>query len=106
MTGESEKTPPDWKRRRPFYQNFLTQVKKCAQAAHAIIEKGIKAEFNAKAGTMMISGPEVRKHFGQDRVLLDERKTIGDGDAKVELSEKPSFPALANMARAAVGAGT
>jgi len=105
MTGETDKNTPDWQRKRTFYTNFLTQVKKCAQAAHAIMEKGIKAEFNQKAGTMMISGSEVRKHFGQERVLLDERKTIGEGDAKVELSEKPSFQALANMGAVVAGAG-
>jgi len=104
MPGENEKNCVNFARKNTFRSNFMTQLKKCTQAAHALVEKGIEAKFDEKAGTMMISGPAVKKHFGQERVLLDEKKTVGTGDAKVELSEKPSFTALANIGGAAVGA--
>jgi hypothetical protein len=102
MPGEDKKLPAI-RRKETFRSNFMTQLKKCAMAAHAIIENDIDARFDTKAGTLLISGPAVRKHFGQERVLLDERKTVGSGDAKVELSEKPSFTALANIGAASQG---
>jgi hypothetical protein len=106
MPGETEKNCADFKRKNTFRANFLTQLKKCAQAAFAIIDEKIEAKYDDKAGTMQISGPAVRKAFGQERVVLDERKTIGTGDTKVELNDKPSFQALANIGAAAAGAAT
>ena len=63
----------------------MTQLKKCAQAAHGLIEQKIDAKLDTKSGTLMISGAAVKKHFGHERVLLDERQTVGTGDAAVLL---------------------
>ena len=103
MPGETEENCPTFTRKKTFKSNFITQLKKCAMAAHAIIDQKIVTKYDAKAGTLLISGPAVKKHFGQERVLLNEKKTVGEGDAKVELSEKPSFTALANIGGASHG---
>lgn len=102
MPGENTSTD-EYRRKKTFSSNFLTQLKKCAGAALAIVEQKIDARYDAKAGTMLISGPAVKKHFGQERVFLDERKTVESGGVKVELSEKPSFTALSNIAGASRG---
>jgi hypothetical protein len=103
LPGETRDTVKNFDQKNTFRSNFMTQLKKCAQAAHGLIEQKIDAKLDAKSGTLMISGPAVKKHFGQDRVLLDERQTIGTGDAAVKLSEKPSFQALANIGAATQG---
>jgi hypothetical protein len=103
MPGETETNTTDFNRKRTFRSNFLTQLKKCAMGAHSAIEQNIDVKFDEKAGTLLISGPAVKKHFGQERVLLDERKTVGLGDARVELSEKPSFTSLGHIGAAALG---
>jgi hypothetical protein len=103
LPGETEKNSPNYLRKRTFQTNFMTQLKKCAQSAHAALVTGMEVKVDAKAGTLMIAGPAVKKHYGQDRVLLNEKKTVGEGDAKVELSEKPSFTSLANIGGATLG---
>jgi hypothetical protein len=103
LPGETRDTVKNFDQKNTFRSNFMTQLKKCAQAAHGLIEQKIEAKLDTKSGTLMISGPAVKKHFGQDRVLLDERQTIGTGDAAVKLSEKPSFQALANIGAATQG---
>jgi len=103
MPGETEKNTANLQKKTTFRSNFTTQLSKCAQAALGIIEKGITAKRD-KSGTLMISGPEVKKHFGADNVLLNEKQKVGEGDAKVELAAKPSFTELAVMGAASQGA--
>lgn len=87
-----------------FRSNFVKQVGKCAAAALHIIEKKLDAKVDTNAGTLRISGPAVAAQFGQASVVLDERKTVGTGDKKVELNAIPSFTALRNAAAQAHGA--
>jgi hypothetical protein len=102
MTGEDKETRT-YQRKNTFRGNFLTRLKQCVQAAHAIIEEGMDAKIDPKARTLLLSGPAVRKHFGQDRVLLNEKRTIGEGDGKVELAAKPSFTEIASIGGALAG---
>jgi hypothetical protein len=103
MPGENEKNCPDFQKKTTFRSNFTTQMNKVIQAALGIIEKGITAKRD-KSGTLMISGPEVKKHFGADNVLLNEKQKVGEGDNKVELAAKPSFTELAVMGATSLGA--
>lgn len=96
MAGE-DKESAEYKKKDTLRGNFLSMLKKCAQAAAAIVERDIVSKYDAKQGTLVISGPEVKKAFGQDNIALDEKKTRGEGDNKVELNQKPSFTALAAM---------
>lgn len=111
--GEN-KDDPKIKAKDTFRSNFSHQVKKCIQAAAAIIEKGIEIETDRSTGTLRISGPEVMKKFGAESVLLNEKKKQDvenpkKGEAEViELKDRPSFTAVAAMAAggAAVKRGT
>lgn len=105
MAGEDKETA-EYKKKDTLRGNFLSMLKKCAQAAAAIIERDIVTKYDAKQGTLVISGPEVKKAFGQDNIALDEKKTRGEGDNKVELNQKPSFAALAVMGAEDHGAPT
>lgn len=106
LGGETpqEKETDEYKRKEARRGNFMTQVKKCAQAAATIIDKAMNAKYDQKNGTLLVSGPAIKKQFGQDSVLLNEKKTVGEGNDKVELNEKPSFAALAKMGAVAAGA--
>jgi ribosome-associated translation inhibitor RaiA len=77
--------------------NFLHMLKKCAQASVAIMEKDIVIKPDKATGTLRISGPAVMERYGQSEVLLDGKLSMGEGDSKVTLKEKPSFQGLAKL---------
>lgn len=83
--------------------NFLHMLKKCAQAASAIVEKDITVRKDATSGTLMLSGPAIQKQFGQESVLLNDKLTVGEGDNAKKLNAKPSFTAIAKMGAEAAG---
>ena len=92
------KDSAEYKRKSTLRSNFLHQLKKCAQAAAAMIDKGIVAKMDKEAGTLRISGPTVKKAFGADSVLLNEKKAQeGEGTDAIALTAKPSFTAIAAM---------
>lgn len=108
--GEN-KDDPKIKRKDTFRSNFSHLVKKCIQTACAIVDKDLEAEIDKETGTLRISGPAIEKQFGQESVLLNEKKTqenpdagkkTGKGDERepenVVLKEKPSFTAIAALA--------
>lgn len=86
------------KRKATLRSNFVHSLKKCTQAAVAIIERDISMEIDKDSGTLLLSGPAIKKQFGADEVLLNEKQTVGEGDQSVKLIEKPSFTALAAAA--------
>lgn len=95
----SKDDPADVKQaKKTFSSNFVHQIKKCAQASIAIIEKNITLKTDKKTGTLMVSGPAIKKEFGQDSVMLNEKQTVeGKKGEAVKLKVKPSFTALATM---------
>lgn len=99
-----DKDSPAAKRMATLRTNFAHQLKKCIQAASGIIEKDITFKPDA-SGTLQISGPEVKKAFGVESVLLNEKQTLpAEGDAEpIKLTQKPSFTALAKMGAEAAG---
>lgn len=91
-------------RKRTMQSNFTHMLKKCAQGACAVIEKDIKIKAD-KSGTLMVSGPIIKKEFGQDSVLLNEKvKMEGKKGETITLKTKPSFTALADIGARAMGA--
>lgn len=86
--------------------NFIHLVKKCAQAAVTIHEKGVTAAYDEEAKTLRISGPTVQKAFGASEVLLNEKQRIETSNGKdpLQLEQRPSFQALANLSAADHGA--
>lgn len=94
----------EYKKRSTFRSNFLHTLKKCVMAACGLVERKIDMKYDKKAGTLAISGPEVKAQFGQATVLLNEKQKVTDGKGKeTTLKEKPSFTAIA--AKAAVAHG-
>lgn len=100
---KDDKNSPEYARKNTIRSNFLHQLKKCAQAANGLIVTNTTYVRDEKSGTLQISGPAVEKAFGQKTVLLNEKQTMGEGDAKVQLTQKPSFTAVAKLGAAAAG---
>lgn len=100
---KDDKNSPEYKRKNTLRSNWLHMVKKCAQAASGLLATDTKVEMNKEAGTLQISGPAVKKQFGQETVLLNEKQTIGEGEQAVKLAARPSFIAVAKMGAEAAG---
>lgn len=101
--GENKESE-EYKQKNTIRSNFLHMLKKCVQAADAIITQQVDVKMDKTAGTLLLSGPSIKKQFGQNSVLLDEKKNIIDkAGNKVELKERPSFTAMAAQAAAAHG---
>lgn len=103
-------TDPLWAKKNSVRTNFLAQAKKSIMTACGVIDRGITATMDKKAGTLMISGKAVKEVFGRDEVLLDERQKIDTGKVDKEgkaittqLKAKPSFTQLAQIGAAAHG---
>ena len=67
-------------------------LKKSSQAAACVIDIGASVQMDENIGTLVVSGREVAKAFGNHRVVLDERQISG-------LKRRPSFTALAAIAQ-------
>lgn len=90
---------PATKQKQTLRSNFVHMLKKCAQAAEAIISKEMNAQIDKATGTLKISGPAVLETFGAETVVLNEKvKHNMPNSADVVLKEKPSFTAVAAMA--------
>jgi hypothetical protein len=98
LSTKEEKDTPEGKRKATIRSNFLHSLKKCAQVACSMLEDKVNGKYDEKAGTLLLSGPSIKAQFGQPSVLLNEKQTIGEGDKKVKLTEKPSFTAIAAKA--------
>jgi hypothetical protein len=79
--------------------NFAHMLKKCAQAAAALIDTKADVKFVKEEHTLLISGPAVQKEFGQSSVLLNERQKVGEGEKAITLAKRPSFQALADIGK-------
>lgn len=89
-----------------FRGNFVTQMKRAAMAAMGIVTRDIETKIDKESGTLLLSGPEIKKQFGQPSVLLNERQTVANtkkGGDDIKLKEKPSFTAIAAKAKEAAG---
>ncbi len=102
-TAKDDKKAPETVRKATLRSNFLHLIKKCEQAAAGIIDKGLTVSADKASGTLQLSGPAIEKQFGSKSVLLNEKQTVGDGEAAVKLKEKPSFTAIARMGAEAAG---
>lgn len=98
-----DKTAEDYRMKQTTRTNFLHMLKKCAQAASGIIATKTEMKMDKEAGTLRLSGPAIKEHFGASTVLLDEKKKVGEGKKQIELNEKPSFTAMAAMGAAKAG---
>lgn len=95
--GESEEAA---RPKKTLRSNLSHTLKKCSQAALAVIERGITAKYDTAEGTLLLSGPSIKKDFGVDKVHLNEKQKVPgkkEGET-IELKEKPSFTAIADMA--------
>lgn len=103
VSGE-DKGLPEVKRKDTFRGNFMTQLKKAAMTALGIVDRDIEVKMDTKAGTLSLSGPEIKKQFGAPSVLLNEKQTVQNSKGDdVKLAEKPSFTAIAAKAAEAHG---
>lgn len=101
MAGE-DKDSAEYKQKNTYRTNFYHSFKKCIQAGVTIQERKIKTQFDKDSGTLRISGPAVKKHFGHDNVLLNGKDkfdvSVGRGKKEVTLNSKPSFTELGRTA--------
>lgn len=88
-----KKGTPEYDKKNTNRSNFITLVKRAAQAAEGIIVN--KMTVKASDGTLRLSGPAVVKAFGQDDVLLNEN--AGQKGKDKPLSAKPSFTAIRDL---------
>lgn len=100
---KDDKNSAETKRKATLRTNFLHLVKKCAQAAAGITANDLTLSVDKASGTLALSGPKIAETFGAEKVLLNEKKQVGEGEAAVTLKEKPSFTAIAKMGAAAAG---
>lgn len=100
---KDDKKSPEYARKNTIRSNFLHQVKKCAMAANGLIVTNTTFVKDEKSGTLQITGPAVKKAFGSDTVLLNEKQTMGEGETAVKLTQKPSFTAVAKLGAEAEG---
>jgi hypothetical protein len=98
-----DKDAEETKRKATFRSNFIHTLAKCLKTAAGIVESDTKAEMDKKAGTLRLTGPAVKKQFGQPSVLLNEKQNIEANGKDVKLTERPSFTAIAAKAAEAHG---
>jgi hypothetical protein len=98
--AKDPKGDPKTQQKATLRSNFIHMLKKCQQAATAIVDNDIETELDKESGTLLISGPIVAKVFGAEEVLLNEKQTVAasNGAEPTTLKERPSFQALANIA--------
>lgn len=90
-----KKDSPDWARKETLRSNWTTLVGRAAGTACGVVDKGMTAAMDKKAGTLMISGPAVKAHFGADKVLLNEN--ISQVSKDKPLKARPSFTAVRDI---------
>lgn len=95
--GPNEDTKSaEYQRKNTFRANFSTTVKHCAQAAEGLKLSEAKVTFDSANGTLRLSGPKVKEHFGADDVLLNENASQKGKDAP--LAHRPSFTEIRALA--------
>lgn len=109
-SGESTEVGTPGAAKNTLRQNVAHAMKDAAKAALYIIDRDIKADIQKQTGQLKISGPAVKKMFGADNIVLDEKQKIiptdKNGKAKgdpIELKEKASFAALRRGAEQEIG---
>lgn len=97
-TAAADKIYGKWDKSRQ--QNFTTALKKAIKAAADIADNKMTAEYVPEAHTLAISGPAVKKRYGTDKVLLNEKQTqaLPGSETETKLKAKPSYQDLATHA--------
>jgi hypothetical protein len=97
--GPNEDTKsPEYQRKNTFRANFGTTVKNCAQAAEGLILSKATVKFDADNGTLRLSGPKIKEHFGADDVLLNENASQKGKEKDAQLAHRPSFTEIRALA--------
>jgi hypothetical protein len=97
--GANEDTKSaEYQRKNTFRANFGTTVKNCAQAAEGLMLSKANVTFDKDAGTLRLSGPKVKEHFGADDVLLNENASQKGKDKDKQLAHRPSFTEIRALA--------
>ncbi len=86
--------------------NLIHMITKAAQAATSALDKKVNLEMDKEAQTLRISGPAVKEAFGEAEVVLNEKQTIQKDGTAHQLTQRPSYQALANLGAAAHGVPT
>lgn len=91
-----EKDSEAYKRASTFRTNWSHRLTQCIQAAAGINAAGHTATIDKETKTLRLSGAGIKKQFGSDSVLLNEKQTQENKKGEdVKLKEKPSFTAIA-----------
>lgn len=106
----NEKDPKDLATQKGTIRtNLAHMLTKCTKAAVGIIDDDIKVDTDKASGSLMLTGPAVKKHFGEASVVLNEKQTVQVKDKKgavvgeKQLLAKPSFTEIAKRAAEAHG---
>lgn len=108
IPGKDKKDSADYQRKVNFRTNFSTTFKMCIRAAVGITARDLDAKLTSD-GLLQITGPEVKKRYGVDSVVLNEKQKVVTGkdkdnnDVVTELKAKPSFTDVARIGAEASG---
>lgn len=89
--------------------NLAHMLTKSIQFAITIIENKIDMKPDKASGTLLLSGPAIKSHFGEASVLLNEKQTVklhdkkGNVTGEKTLKAKPSFTEIARIGAEAHG---
>lgn len=91
-----EKDSEEYKRASTFRTNWSHRLTQCIQVAAGIMAEGHVASIDKETKTLRLAGPGIKKQFGSDSVMLNEKQTQENKKGEdVKLKEKPSFTAIA-----------
>lgn len=90
---------PEGQKKATFRSNFLHMVTKCTQAAAGLMDDPkTDVAFDESVGTLRLTGPIAKTHFGADSVVLNEKLTDTTDGGELKLKAKPSFTKIAEIA--------
>jgi hypothetical protein len=101
QVGE-DKTTAEWRRKENFRTNFAPVFKKAIQSAHAILLKDLKISED-KDGALMVEGKAIKERFNVDKIALNEKREIKDGEKTIKLAKIPSYTELARISAESAG---
>jgi hypothetical protein len=89
--------------------NLAHLLTKCIHTAIHIVENKVEVKEDKKSGTLLLSGPTIKQHFGEASVLLNEKQNVQTLNRKGEvtgtkpLKAKPSYSEIARLGAEAHG---
>jgi hypothetical protein len=100
---------PARKQKDTVRSNLTHMLTKCIHAAIMIVENKVDIKPDKVTGTLQLTGPVIKQHFGEATVLLNEKQNVQTLNRKGEvtgtkaLKAKPSYSEIARLGAEAHG---